>query len=85
MVPIVHKYKTKLIAKNFSQILRIDFGEPYSLVVKINSIHVLLTLVTQHNFKIHQFDVKTPFLNGLLEEDIYMQILEGQHIKLTTF
>ncbi len=77
MVPIVHKYKTRLIARGFSQILKVDFGETYSLVVKINSIHVLLTLLIQHNFKIHQFDVKTPFLNELLEEDIYMQILEG--------
>jgi len=65
MVPIVHKYKTRLIARGFSQILIIDVGETYYLVVKINSIHVLLALVTQHNFKIHQFDVKTTFLNGL--------------------
>ncbi len=82
MVPIVHKYKIRLIARGFSQILTVNVGETYYLVVKINSIHVLLALVTQHNFKIHQFDVKTTFLNGLLEEDIYMQILEGRHIKI---
>jgi hypothetical protein len=74
MVPIVHKYKTRLITRSFSQILRVDFGETYSLVVKINSIHVLLALVIRHNLKIHQFDVKTPFLNVLLKEDIYMKI-----------
>jgi hypothetical protein len=45
-------------------------------MVKFNSIHVIVTLVTQHALKLHQFDVKTTFLNYTIDEEIYMAILE---------
>jgi len=47
---------------------------PFFHVVKLNSIKVLITLTTQHNLKMQKLYVKTTFLNGYLDEDIYMNI-----------
>ena len=74
------KYKARLVARGFTQIQGIDYTDTFSPVVKLNSIKVLLALATQHNFEIHQLDVKTAFLNGFIEEDIYMSIPEGYSV-----
>ena len=71
------KCKAHLVARGFTQIQGIDYMETFSHVVKTNSIKVLLALATQYDFEIHQLDVKTAFLNGYIEEDIYMTIPEG--------
>lgn len=71
------KYKARLVARGFTQIQGIDYMETFAPVVKLNSIKVLLALATQFNFEIHQLDVKTAFLNGYIDEDIYMIIPEG--------
>lgn len=65
------------MARGFTQIQGIDYMETFSHVVKTNSIKVLLALATQYDLEIHQLDVKTAFLNGYIEEDIYMTIPEG--------
>ena len=65
------------MARGFTQIQGIDYMETFSPVVKTNSIKVLLALATQYDLEIHQLDVKTAFLNGYIEEDIYMTIPEG--------
>ena len=49
----------------------------FSLVVKHSSIQTLLSIVAMHDFELEQLDVKTVFLHGELEEDIYIQKLEG--------
>jgi hypothetical protein len=49
----VHRYKVKLVARGFNQILGVDYNDIFSPVVKINSIRVLLTLATRHNLEIH--------------------------------
>lgn len=54
-----------------------DYGETYSPVVKITSIRVLLALATQLDLEVHQFDIKTAFLHGLLGVKIYMELPEG--------
>lgn len=66
-------------ARGFTQIQGFDFTETFSPVVKLSSIRVLLAIATQYNLELHQLDVKTAFLDGHLEEDIYMQIPEGLH------
>ncbi len=53
LVGDVHRYKVKLVARDFNQILGVDYGNTISPIVKINSIRVLLTLATQHNLEIH--------------------------------
>ena len=73
----IDKYKARLVARGFSQVQGIDYTETFSPVVKLNSIKVLLALATQYNFEIHQLDVKTTFLNGNLDEEIYMSLPDG--------
>ncbi|KAG8501349.1 hypothetical protein CXB51_003524 [Gossypium anomalum] len=71
------RYKARLVAKGYSQIPGVDFTDVFSLVVKHSSIRVLLGIVTIHDLELEQLDVKTAFLHGELEEDIYMQQPEG--------
>ncbi|KAG8501803.1 hypothetical protein CXB51_004715 [Gossypium anomalum] len=71
------KYKTRLVAKGYSQVPGVDFTDVFSPVVKHNSIRALLGIVAMHDLELEQLDVKTAFLHGELEEDIYMQQPEG--------
>ncbi|RVW12310.1 Retrovirus-related Pol polyprotein from transposon TNT 1-94 [Vitis vinifera] len=68
----VERYKAKLVAKGFTQTYRIDYQETFTPVAKINSIRVLLSLVVNSNWPLHQLDVKNAFLNGDLEEEVFM-------------
>ena len=73
----VDRYKARLVAKGFSQTQGVDFNETFAPVAKFNSIRILLALAAQRDLEAHQMDVKTAFLNGDLEEDIYMHQPEG--------
>ena len=65
------RYKARLVAKHYTQIPGIDYNEVFSLVVKHSSIRTLLSIVAMHDLELEQLDVKTAFLHGELEEDIY--------------
>ena len=67
--------------KGFNQKKGIDFKEIFSLVVKMSSIRVALGLVVRLNLEVEQLDVKTAFLHGDLEEEIYMKQPEGFEVK----
>ena len=67
--------------KGFGQKKRIDFEEIFSPVVKMSSIRVVLGLAASLNLEIEQLDVKTAFLHGDLEEEIYMEQPEGFRVK----
>ncbi|KAG8481224.1 hypothetical protein CXB51_025964 [Gossypium anomalum] len=71
------KYKARLVAKGYSQVPGVDFTDVFSPVVKHSSIRALLGIVAMHDLELEQLDVKTTFLHGELEEDIYMQQPEG--------
>jgi hypothetical protein len=66
------RYKSRLVAKGFCQIPRIDYTDVYSPIVKHSSIRTFLSLVAMHDYELEQLDVKIAFLHGDLEEDIYM-------------
>eukprot|EP00253_Pinus_taeda_P004912 PITA_04912 len=71
------RYKARLVAKGFSQKAGIDFHEIFSPVVKIVSIRIVLALVALLDLELQQLDVKIAFLHGDLDEEIYMEQLEG--------
>ena len=73
----VEKYKARLVAKGYIQKEGADFLDTYALVAYLTTMRVLLALVASHGLLIHEMDVKTIFLNGELEEEIYMDQLGG--------
>ena len=65
-------YKVRLVAKHYTQREGIDYNEVFSPVVKHSFIRILLILVVQYELELDQLDVKTVFLYGDFEEEIYM-------------
>ena len=70
-------WKARLIAKGYTQKEGIDYEETFLSVVMLKSIRILLSKSAHLDYEIWQMDVKTAFLNGSLEETIYMQQPEG--------
>jgi hypothetical protein len=77
----VEKYKARLVEKGYSQVEGIDFGEIFSLFAKLTSIRFILSIVVSFDLEVEQMDVKTTFLHGDLEEEIYMKQPEGFVVK----
>jgi len=67
------RYKVRLVVKGYSQVEGLDFHEVFSPVVKLVSIRTVLALTALLNFELEQLDVKTTFLHGDLDEEIYME------------
>ncbi|GJT04459.1 zinc finger, CCHC-type containing protein [Tanacetum coccineum] len=73
----IDKFKARLINQGFRQKEGIDYFDTYVPVARITTIRLLLALAAIHNLVIHQMDVKTTFLNGDLDEEVYMKQPEG--------
>ncbi|KAD7479019.1 hypothetical protein E3N88_02155 [Mikania micrantha] len=83
----IDKYKARLVIQGFRQKEGIDFFDTYTPVARISTIRLLIALASIHKLLIHQMDVKTAFLNGELEEEVYMKqpkgfVLPGQENKV---
>ncbi|KAK1631784.1 hypothetical protein QYE76_006099 [Lolium multiflorum] len=65
-------YKAQLVAKGFRQIQGVDYDETFSPVAKLKSVRILLAIAAFFDYEIWQMDVKTAFLNGDIEEELYM-------------
>eukprot|EP00253_Pinus_taeda_P033986 PITA_33986 len=77
----VEKYKAQLVAKGYSQVQGVYFGDIVSPVAKVTSIRLLLSIVVAFDFEVQQMDVKATFLHGDIEEEIYMKQPEGFAVK----
>ncbi len=67
------KYKARIVTRGFQQKEGIDYAETYAPVVKFNTLRIFFAIVAYLNLHCHQIDVKTGFLNGDLEQDVYME------------
>ena len=73
----VERYKARLVAKCFTQKEDIDYRKTFSPISKKDSLRIIMTLVAHFDLELHQMNVKTAFLNGNLEEEVYMDQPEG--------
>jgi hypothetical protein len=64
--------KAHLIAQGYSQVEGLDFGETFSPIALLEAIRILLAFTTSKRFKLYQMDVKSAFLNCVIQEEVYV-------------
>ncbi|GJU43280.1 retrovirus-related pol polyprotein from transposon TNT 1-94 [Tanacetum coccineum] len=69
---IVSKNKARLVAQGYNQQEGIDYDETYTPVARLESIRILLAISCANDFKLYQMDVKSAFLNGIINEEVYV-------------
>lgn len=69
---IVVRNKARLAAQGYTQVKGIDFDESFAPVARLESIRILFTIACHLKFKLYQMDVKSAFLNGLLDEEVFV-------------
>jgi hypothetical protein len=77
----IEKYKARFVAHGFSQKEGNDYEETFTLVAKYTSIRTIIALVAKMKWKLHQMDVKTAFLNGIIEEEVYIEQPQGFEVE----
>ncbi|CAL2248615.1 unnamed protein product [Prunus armeniaca] len=77
----VQKNKARLVAKGYSQKPGVYYNETFAPVAKLDTIRTLIALAAQKSWQLYQLDVKSAFLNGVLEEEVYVDQPEGFLIK----
>ena len=83
----IERYKARLVAKGYMQKAGIDYEEVFAPVARMETIRLLISLAAQNKWSIFQMDVKSAFLNGVLEEEVYIEqplgyVKEGKENKV---
>ena len=73
----VEKYKARFVARGFTQKEGIDYDETFAPVARYTTIRTIISLVVVFGWKLHYMDVKTSFLNGKIEKEVYIEQPEG--------
>ncbi|KAJ2911698.1 hypothetical protein MD484_g8716, partial [Candolleomyces efflorescens] len=76
----VERFKIRIVARGFTQKEGIDFKATFSPVANLESIRLILALAAQYDLELDQMDVTTAYLNGVLEEDLYLSPPDGVHV-----
>jgi hypothetical protein len=69
----VVRNKARLIAQGYSQVEGLDFGKTFTPVARLVAIRILLAFAASKEFKLYQMDVKSAFLNGVIQEEVYVR------------
>jgi hypothetical protein len=78
---IIEKYKARFVARGFSQKEGIDYEETFAHVARYTSIRTIVALAAKMKWTLHQMDVKTAFLNGVIEEEVYIEQPQGFEVE----
>ena len=74
---LINEYKERIVIKGYKQIEGLDYFDTYSPMTRINFIRIVLAIVALRNLEVYQMDVKIVFINGDLDEEIYIEKSEG--------
>ncbi|KAK4405981.1 Retrovirus-related Pol polyprotein from transposon RE2 [Sesamum angolense] len=77
----IQKHKARLVAKGYSQLPGIDYTETFAPVARLDTIRALIAIAANKKWKIYQMDVKSAFLNGYIDEEIYVEQPKGFIVK----
>ena len=69
----IQKYKARIVAQGFTQIEGVDYDETFAPVAKLSSLRTILAIAAEYDLEVHQMDVKCAYLNGELEQEIFME------------
>ncbi|WVZ15405.1 hypothetical protein V8G54_012971 [Vigna mungo] len=74
---LINKHKARLVVKGYAQIFGVDYSNTFAHVARLDTIRLLLAIAAQKSWKVFHLDVKSAFLNGILQEEIYVEQPQG--------
>jgi hypothetical protein len=77
----IEKHKARLVTRAFSQKQGIEYEETFAPIARYTSIRTIIDLAAKMKWKLHQIDIKTDFLNGVIEEEVYIEKPQGFEVE----